>query len=242
MIKSNFEYFRKEKEVNNKIFLNRFQGVSLKNLKILELGSGYGALSIALYELGAREVVGIDLIKQRIDFSNENLKTNYPAFINNVKFKCINIKDIEDSDFDLIISKATFEHVLNLKDVLSQMRNKLKIGGKIITGFGPLYNSPWGDHNRLRHKLPWMHLIMGHNYYLKKLNENINNITELGFNGLSLKEYKNILYNIEGLKVSNFRTNVSKKLLMKLFKLLSKIPFLTEYFTLNIYCTLVRYN
>ena len=26
-------------------------------------------------------------------------------------------------------------------------------------GFGPLYNSPWGDHNRLHHKLPWMHFF-----------------------------------------------------------------------------------
>jgi len=144
----------------------------------------------------------------------------------------------------MIISMAAFEHILDLDILLVEMKNKLKNGGRIVTGFGPLYNSPWGDYNRLKHKLPWTHVMLSENYFIKKINKNRNNniesIADLGLNGYSLKAYKQVFNNTEGLKVIDFRTNQSDKLGMKIFNLLSYLPFLKEFFTYNIYCVLKR--
>lgn len=244
MKKEDIIYFKKEKDFKNRIFLSRFPDLEIQNNKILDLGCGHGALSIDLAIMSAKKVIGIDLDENRINFAIENLRINYPQLINKVIFKNCELSNIEGNSFDIIISKATFEHIIQLEDLMQEILAKLIVGGKLYTGFGPLYNSPWGDHNRLRHRLPWGHLILSQNILFKKLNKNnskeIKSINDLGLNGLSLKDYKRLFFSTKGLKVIDFRTNVSTKLINKVFKLLTFIPFLEEYFTHNIYCVLQR--
>lgn len=240
----NIAYFNKEKNNKNPIFLDRFHKIKFEGLKVMDLGCGHGALSIDLALKGAKEVIGIDLDADRVNFATENLKLNYRDLEDRITFKCIDFEKLEDNSFDIIISKASFEHIIDLDLLIIKMKNKLKIGGKIITGFGPLYNSPWGDHNRLRHKLPWTHVLFGEKHFIKKLNKirksKIENIYDLGLNGYSLKKYISIFKETEGLAVVDFRTNVSNKFSMKLFNLFTFLPFVREYFTYNIYCVLER--
>ena len=256
-MKTNVEYFLTEKNQANPKFFGRFNKINFKDLKIIDLGCGHGALSIDLALKGARQVIGIDLNEELIFFAIENLLNNYQNLKSKVIFRFIDLESIKEDDFDLIVSKSSFEHIIRLDTLLVEMKNKLKIGGKIITGFGPLYNSPFGDHNRLRHKLPlshklpWAHIIISEKYLIKKLNKErvikVKNIHDLGLNGLSLKQYKDILYNIEGLTVIDFRTNVIdysskaiKKVINKIFNFFAGVPILKEYFTHNIFCVLER--
>ena len=244
MRESDVAYFNRERIVKNPIFFSRFPNIKYEGLKILDLGCGHGAISIDLAIKGAKEVTGIDLDNVRISFANENLAMNFPEFADRVSFKCMDLRMLPDDDFDQIISKAAFEHIMGLDTLLYDMAHKLKVGGQIVSGFGPLYNSPWGDHNRLHHKLPWAHLIFGEEHFIKKLNksakQNIKNIHDLNLNAYSFRKYMHAFYNTKGLLVVDLRTNVGDKLLMKLFRLLAKISFLREYFTYNIYCVLQR--
>jgi 2-polyprenyl-3-methyl-5-hydroxy-6-metoxy-1,4-benzoquinol methylase len=246
MKQKDIEYFQEQKELKNPIFFNRFPNMEFDELKILDLGCGHGALAIDLALKGAAEVIGIDINSELVEFANENIKNNYPDLMNRITFKFIDLKELNDKYFDMIISKASFEHIVDLDILIVEMKNKLKVGGKILTGFGPLYNSPWGDHNRLRHKLPWTHLIFGENHFIKKINkqrtDRIENISDLGLNGYSLKKYMRIFNNTEGLSVVDFRINVSEKFSMKLFNLFTCIPFLREFFAYNIYCVFKRTN
>lgn len=238
------KHFLTEKNFKNPIFLERFPEINYEGLKVIDLGCGYGALTVDIAQRGANEVVGVDIEPNRIEEARTIVELQYPEVADRISFVCCNLRDLPDDGFDLIISKASFEHILGLDVLLADMRDKLKVGGKIVTGFGPLYNSPWGDHNRLRHKLPWTHLIFGERHYINKLNESreekVQGIYDLGLNGYSLKEYINMFNNVEGMVVTDFRTNVSDKLSMKLFNLLSRLPFMREYFTYNIYCVLER--
>jgi hypothetical protein len=57
---------------------------------------------------------------------------------------------------------------------------------------------------------------------------------DLGLNGLSLKDYEN-LFQRSGLEVVRFKVNESKNILLGLFSIFAKVPFLREYFAHNIY-------
>ncbi len=243
MRQDDIKYFTHQKENRNPVFLNRFPGVDFTALKILDFGCGHGALSLDLADKGAKEVLGIDINCSLIDFAKENLAKNYGHLSGKVSYECIGLEKLQDNNFDIIISKASFEHIIGLERLLTEMKQKLKPGGRIVAGFGPLYNSPYGDHNRLKHPLPWSHVLLGEKHFIKKLNQkgqNIKSIHDLGLNGYSLKRYREIFSNTEGLALTDFRTNVSDKASMKFFNLMTHIPFLKEYFTYNIYCILER--
>ena len=91
-------------------------------------------------------------------------------------WKCeLGLEELEDASYDVIVSKDVFEHVDELFDVFPNLIDKLKPGGKILLGFGPLWYSPFGDHGISKRitgvKVPWMHLFISDTRkidYLKK--------------------------------------------------------------------------
>jgi len=64
----------------------------------LDVGCGHGALCIDLAKSGAKKVVGVDTDFGRIDFAKNNLKLNYPEFIDKVEFHQIDLKDLDQSE------------------------------------------------------------------------------------------------------------------------------------------------
>ena len=112
-----------------------------------------------------------------------------------------------------------------------------------ILGFGPLYNFYNGDHGRLNMHLPWLHLLFSENFLINRINKkenlNVKKIQDLGLSKYSLQEYKNF-FEKSGLKIKYFKTNLSDHPFSIVFNILSKIKFLREYFTYNIYCILEK--
>ncbi|MFW9973194.1 MAG: class I SAM-dependent methyltransferase [Candidatus Odinarchaeota archaeon] len=255
------KYFNNQKEYQNPRFLSNFHNLSFNGFEVLDLGCGHGALTIDIAERGAKNVVGIDLNKTLIEFANKNLITNYFPLRENVKFVKANLRDLYEYKFDIIISKNTFEHIVNLDKLLLEIKERLKISGRLLAGFGPLYHSPWGDHNILRHKLPWVHIFLIKKYLRKK---NLFSIKDLDLNGLSINDYERIFNNINGLKIINFETNIvnisqnyclkstfyppfifykSKiflKIINKIFKAFSTIHWLKKFFIFNVFLIMQR--
>ena len=192
---------------------------------------------------GASQITGIDLNKDLINFANTNLLKNYPEYSEIVSFKNENITNIQDQ-FDIIISKATFEHIIHLDQVMYNIRDNLKNKGILVAGIGPLFFSPFGDHRYFKLKLPWLHVILPERYCLNRYNKlfktNINTIAETGLNGYSLLKYKKCLLHTDGLEPVYYKTNVTSKKSSIILTLLSKIPFLNRFFTFNIYCILKK--
>ncbi|MCL2508930.1 MAG: class I SAM-dependent methyltransferase [Oscillospiraceae bacterium] len=237
------EYFKKG-ETDNKKFFERLNGEpDFTGLKVLDVGCGHGSLCIYAAERNAAKVVGLDIDERRINFANENLMRNYPHLQNCVEFKHCTVEELLERDFDLILSKDAFEHIIGPDDCLKEMARRLKHKGRILIGFGPLYNSPYGDHHGTKSMLPWGHLTRTKKSILKSANKNrdikISSVYDLGLNMLPLREYKRLFYG-SGLDVKLFRVNANEKLISKVMTALSKIPFLTEYFSHNLYCILER--
>ena len=145
--------------------------------------------------------------------------------------------------YDVIISKDTFEHTVNLPKVLQKMYDLLNNGGRVYLGFGPLYNFYNGDHGRLNMYLPWFHLLFNEKFLVNRINKKenltIEKIQDLGLSKYSLAEYKEI-FKESNFKINFFKTNLSDHPLSFIFNFLSKFKFLKEYCTYNIYCVLEK--
>lgn len=76
------------------------------NKKILDIGTGSGAISLALSKnLKDSKIIGVDISKNAIDLANENkIKLN----INNVEFKESDIFSNIDDKFDIIVSNPPY--------------------------------------------------------------------------------------------------------------------------------------
>ncbi len=237
------EYFNRGKTENPR-FWDRLGGEpSFEDIKILDLGCGHGSLCVYMASKGAKHVIGIDINKELINFARENVSKNFPHLEDGITFLCCEVSELPENEFDIIVSKDTFEHIIDLDKVLDEMKTRLKKGGRIYVGFGPLYNSPHGDHGRAKAVIPWGHIIFPESILIKRLNKKsqkkITSIQDLGLNKLSLAEYLRI-FNQSDLSIIFLRVNASSKTSSKLFSQIRRIPFLEEYFSHNIYCVLER--
>tara|TARA_B100000963_G_scaffold205773_1_gene179197 strand:+ start:634 stop:1380 length:747 start_codon:yes stop_codon:yes gene_type:complete len=243
--KKDLDYFNYGK-IENEKFWKRFHHhkPNLQNKYILDFGCGHGALCIDLAKKGAKKVTGIDLEEKLLNFANINLKQNYNQYQSIIDFQKKDLLNTNfEKKFDLIVTKDTFEHSLNLPDILSKFYEILKKGGRVYAGFGPLYNSYNGDHGRTQLRLPWLHVILRDKFIIKRYNKNnkisIDKIEDLGLSKYSLKDYKKIFTDSK-FEIEFFITNQSDHPVSIIFNLLSRIDFLKEFFTYNIYCILLK--
>jgi len=225
----------------NERFLDRFPNLpSLTGKKVLEIGCGHGALCYELAKRGAAEVVGVDLDEKRIEFANRYLPEKDADLSKVLHFSGRNIHDMEERDFDLVISKSTFEHVMDLETMLKTIYRLLSPGGTLYSGFGPLYNSFDGDH-RLVTLIPWGHLLLSDESrmrrFSKKTGNPIHTVEDMTFNMFPFREYERI-FKESDFEIESFKVNAGNNPLMKLFSALRLTPFLKELFSRNIYCVL----
>jgi SAM-dependent methyltransferase len=152
----------------------------LSNRDILDFGCGFGiaALSIALREPTAR-VVGLDImpdVTQCLQRASEQI--GLQRLPSNLSLYQVTPGQPPASfgRFDIIYSWSTFEHIDQrlLPEIVSQLRQALKPGGKLFVQIAPLYYSSEGSH-----LLPWIperwgHLSNQHDIYREKLQQAVN--------------------------------------------------------------------
>jgi SAM-dependent methyltransferase len=252
------EYFKRG-ETENPIFWRRLGGKpQFKGKHVLDVGCGLGALCVDMAEGGAARVVGLDTETKLIEFAKHYVAEKFPALAKALEFYDHDLKHSEDGTFDVIVSKDSFEHIMDLEGMLREMAARLNPGGRIYAGFGPLYNSPFGHHGRVAtflpwRQFPWAHLLEQEKTIVARLNRlrargekiftysdaPITSIRDLGLSMYSLADYRRFIYG-SGLKVIRFGTNQSSEPLSKVLSVLRRVPGLEEYCTHNIYCTLEK--
>jgi cyclopropane fatty-acyl-phospholipid synthase-like methyltransferase len=215
----NFDTFQ------NPIYWKRNGGKpNLKGKVCCDIGSGRGSLAIDMALSGAKKVLGYDISEKKISFAKENLEKNFPQLIEIVEFHCSNFCEIENTEnFDVITSKDSFEHIIELENMLKFITIALKKGGILYLGFAPLFYSFYGGHQKSQ-IIPWLHLLTP-KFYMQKH----------GLNGYSLSYYEELLKNC-GLQIQNLKFNQGDK--AKFLKIFTKIPLIRELFTHNFYAIL----
>lgn len=129
-------WYRVRREIVKNIFEKYFQK---KNLKILDVGCGTGALMKEIGSYG--NVYGLDFSEKAIEFCRERGEKNLTlGSINKIPF--------EDNFFDAVISLDVLEHVENDARAISEIKRVLKKEGISIV-FVPAFMFLWSKTDEL---------------------------------------------------------------------------------------------
>jgi ribosomal protein L11 methyltransferase len=144
VIKPTFkEYTQKENEIvltvdpkmsfgtgehqSTKLVLQLLEKYVSKGIKVLDVGSGTGILSIAAVKLGAVKAVAVDFDEICLDNCKENCDVND---VNDaVQVITGEIDDVNENDFDLILANI---HKNVLLEIAEKIKARLKPKGKVI--------------------------------------------------------------------------------------------------------------
>lgn len=236
-------YFRDQLERGNAEYWQRVGDIDFKDKTVLDIGCGHGAMSVHAALCGAKRVVGVDIDRIRIEFARGNVQTNYPELSSVIQFECCPLEKIEER-FDIALSKDSFEHIENLPGMMLDIAARLNEDGLLVTGFSPLYYSPFGDHGRylVARKIPWFTVMLPEPLLFAlatRLHKKpIRSAADVGLNKLTPQQFRRILTD-QGWKPVMLEYNKGGRLGMPLMRLLRKVPFLERHFTVSIYAKLL---
>lgn len=117
--KKYFSYQNKIGEFGGKANIYKFKKYIKKTDKVLDFGCGGGYL---LNNIDCEEKIGFDVNIHAIKYANDA----FGLMVNN------NIDNLKKNYFDVIISNHCIEHIKNPFETLEILKEKIKIGGKII--------------------------------------------------------------------------------------------------------------
>lgn len=104
------------------------QHIDVKSAKVLDVGCGTGLFFKPLVSAGCSELYGVDGSHGFIDRA---VKRGYKQVIV-IPDLNINSLPFNDKEFDLIVCKDVFEHLLNPKHVLAEICRVVKDGGLVL--------------------------------------------------------------------------------------------------------------
>ena len=172
----------------NKSYLNTmFQNIpAIDNKRILDVGCSDGLVCNLLLNENPKSVTGIDLL--------DTVGCRYPdKKITYIKMNAEKLQ-FDDNTFDVSLSIATMEHVMNPANAICEMIRVTKPGGYVYIQAGPLYYSPYGHHMfGYFDDFPWIHLRLSReeiiryaykNNIAKKIKENLYRSVEDYINGM----------------------------------------------------------
>ena len=101
---------------------------NVKEKKILDLGCGYGENDKYCRDLGAKEILGIDISEHMIKIAEKNNADE------NIKYKVMAMEDISKikEKFDIVISSLAFHYVKDYEKLIKDIYNLLNDNGILI--------------------------------------------------------------------------------------------------------------
>jgi SAM-dependent methyltransferase len=222
-------------------FFARFNGhLDVVGRSVLDVGCGRGATVIEAARRGAARVVGIDL---RIAPQTVGLVADDSALADRVELVETEgtLDELGSGAFDVVLSKDSFEHYAEPESFVFTLERRVKRGGVLAIGFGPLWKSPTGGHIEYMTPVPWAHLLFPEEVIMAERrrfrpDEEARTFAEVtgGLNRMTLARFEAIMAS-SGLECVYRDVNVGGNPVVKAMKAVSRIPGLRELFTTNLY-------
>ena len=154
-------YFKNPNKFEGYIGLCRYLShvTKAKNASVLDLGCGFGMMATLFGLYGAKEVVGYDLNKEKIDLFKQLLLYIDPE-IKNVKPVLGDSSKIEypNGYFDVVVTNETLSHVREMEHTIEEIYRILKPGGRLLVRDGNNSLFLWG---RVRRRMFWRRIEQG---------------------------------------------------------------------------------
>lgn len=192
--------YDKGRNANDLVEIPNFRKLipNVKEKKILDLGCGYGENDKYCRDLGAKEILGIDISEHMIKIAEKNNADE------NIKYKVMAMEDISKikEKFDIVISSLAFHYVKDYEKLIKDIYNLLNDNGILIFSI---------DHPlRIASKFePWMkknYTEINGKWFLLVSDYNREGIREKEWNGVMVKKYhRNFSSLINGLVNSGFK-------------------------------------
>jgi SAM-dependent methyltransferase len=220
-------------------FWRRMGGMpDVAGLRVLEIGCGHGAMAVVLAQAGAL-VTGVDLDEARIRYAEARVRRDHPHVAAGVTFLAQGVADLEGEGlFDAVVSKDTFEHVADLDGLVHELRRLVRPGGMLYLGFSPLFHSPYGHHERIGYRLPWVHAVLPRRRVIARAARHqggpVTSLFDIGLNGFTPADYRRA-FPREGLVPVEIHYNAGDKRLLRVLNLLRWVPGMEPYATVSIY-------
>jgi len=240
--RSNYAPYFESGLVSSSRFFERLGGVEqLKGARVLDVGCGYGETCVYAVQQGAVKAEGLDSDEERIHFARGYIKRCYPEIADRIVLHIADTSEpVRDQRFDLILFKDSFEHIAEPEKALSEIVKLLAPGGAVAIG-NPPWKSFYGGHTNFMTRFPWIHLIFPERVVMKvrrkyRPNEPATCYEETrgGMNRMTVEKFKGVMAS-SGLHEEFFALNRGAHPVLRVLRLLSKLPFGREIFTANMY-------
>ncbi len=233
-----WSYFERQFDSNQEYWRRFGRAPEVEGKAVLDLGCGHGAMSFDLARKGAARVHGVDMNGELIEFAHRAQEQRFPDTAGKVTFGTTEVAALEpDAQFDLVVSKDTFEHISDVEAVCRDLHRLLRPGGELWTGFSPLYFSPNGDHHRtglptgLHSVLP-QRLVL--RYATKHTGRPIRSLDDLGLNGLTPKAFRARI-GAAGFEPVSVAYNQGDKPMLRALTALRRVKALEAHATVSVY-------
>ena len=135
--------------------VTEFCGDLLRGARVLNVGCGEMLTDLGLLGLGPKMITGLDVtskgddwlevVAHKVQAAGIDFSSDYRERIAFTMYDGVNFP-FENGSFDIIFSWSAFEHVLDVPQVLREMRRVLAPGGQVFIQVFPWYHSRLGSH------------------------------------------------------------------------------------------------
>ena len=134
------------------------------NERVLDFGCAFGLSACAMVALGARSVVGVEPLANRVDEGNEILREiGYTDRVTLHHVADTRRLPFQDGAFNVVIAIAVFEHIPQpRRDYLREVWRQVAPGGVLILCETPNKYLPWDFHTTKLPLVNWLPKRLAH--------------------------------------------------------------------------------
>lgn len=207
----------------------------IRGARVLDFGCGSGYQVARIAELGADEVVGLE-IQVKVRGKAREVADRY-GVRNRVAFYA-RLPDELQGTFDVVVSQNSMEHFTEPVSVLETVKAALVPGGRAVVVFGPLWWHPYGAHMHYFTKVPWPQVWFDEATIMAVRSDYRDDGAESfeevqgGLNRMTVSKFRRIVEQT-GFEFDLFEVEVTKDL-----QILAKVPGLRELVAKNVFAIL----
>jgi SAM-dependent methyltransferase len=202
---------------------------------VIDFGCSVGNQSLAFAAAGAREVLGVEILEDRLERARTRLTPHTSGIVSFVK----SLGAEHAARYDLAVSLNSFEHFSNPGLTLEEIYRALRPGGKLLISFGPTWWSAYGPHQQDFTFSPWPHLFFSEKTFMKARGLIMNDPAKKTYadrwlNQMSVAKYERVI------EASRFEVAAEELRCTRNLNLLRHLPVIREIAVNGITCVLRR--